>query len=84
MATDPCGVRTRTVPSLGLKEIEMTDTGEYTNRCECGWEVTGPLDEVVDATIEHGRRIHNMEASRDQVLAVLGAGQPDEPADLTA
>ena len=62
----------------------MTDTGEYTNRCECGWEVTGPLDEVVDATIEHGRQIHNMEASRDQVLAVLGAGQPDEPADLTA
>ena len=54
----------------------MTDTGEYTNRCECGWEVTGPLDEVVDATIEHGRRIHNMEASRDQVLAVLGPGSP--------
>ena len=62
----------------------MTETGEYTNRCECGWEVNGPLDEVVDATIEHGRRIHNMEASRDQVLAVLGAGQSDEPADLTA
>jgi hypothetical protein len=62
----------------------MTETGEYTNRCECGWEVSGPLDEVVDATIEHGRRIHNMEASRDQVLAVLGAGQPDEAADLSA
>jgi len=62
----------------------MTETGEYTNRCECGWEVSGPVDEVVDATIEHGRRIHNMEASRDQVLAVLGAGQPDEAADLSA
>jgi hypothetical protein len=62
----------------------MTDAGEYTNRCECGWEVTGPLDEVVDATIEHGRRIHNMEASRDQELAVLAAGQADEPADLSA
>lgn len=62
----------------------MTDTDEYANRCECGWEVRGSLDEVVDATIEHGRRIHNMEASRDQVLAVLGAGQPDEPADLSA
>ena len=48
----------------------MTDTGEYTNRCECGWEVTGPLDEVVDATIEHGRRIHNMEATREEVLAM--------------
>ena len=30
-------------------------------------------DEVVDATIDHGRRIHNMEATRDQVLAVLHA-----------
>ena len=51
----------------------MTDTSDYTNRCECGWEVTGPLDEVVDATIEHGRRIHNMEASRQQVVAALVA-----------
>ena len=50
-----------------------------------GGEVpSGDLDEVVDATIEHGRRIHNMEASRDQVLAALGAGQPDEAADLSA
>ena len=31
----------------------MTDATEYTNRCACGWEVTGGLDEVVDATIEH-------------------------------
>ena len=46
--------------------------------------MTGPLDEVVDATIEHGRRIHNMEASRDEVLSVLAAGQPDEPANLSA
>jgi len=63
----------------------MTDATEYTNRCACGWEVTGGLDEVVDATIDHGRRIHNMEATRDQVIAVLAAGAaPDEPADLTA
>jgi predicted small metal-binding protein len=67
----------------------MTDTAgaaEYSNRCECGWEVTGGLDEVVDATIDHGRRIHNMEASREQVLSVLMAGRADpaEPADLSA
>lgn len=49
----------------------MTDEIEYTNRCACGWEVSGPLDEVVDATIDHGRRIHNMEATREQVVAVL-------------
>jgi hypothetical protein len=49
----------------------MTDVTEYTNRCACGWEVTGPLDEVVDATIDHGRRIHNMEATRQQVIAAV-------------
>ena len=58
----------------------MTDTGEYTNRCECGWEVTGPLDEVVDATIDHGRRIHNMEATREQVIAVVTGSAGDEGA----
>ena len=61
------------------------DETEYTNRCACGWEVTGPLDNVVDATIDHGRRIHNMEATREQVVAALmGSAAPEEPADLSA
>ena len=38
------------------------------SRCECGWEVSGPADEVVAATIEHGRRVHNMQATPDEVL----------------
>jgi predicted small metal-binding protein len=38
------------------------------SRCACGWEVTGTEDEVVAATIDHGGRVHNMEATRDQVL----------------
>jgi predicted small metal-binding protein len=60
------------------------ESTEYTNRCACGWEVTGLLDEVVDATIDHGRRIHNMEATRDQVVAAVTGPPKDEPADLTA
>lgn len=66
----------------------MTDTTgttgatEYTNRCACGWEVTGPLDDVVDATIDHGRRIHNMEATRDEVIAALLG--PDTSAETRA
>ena len=60
----------------------MTD-GQFTNRCACGWEVTGTEDEVVDATMDHGRRIHNMEATREQVLAALhspaDAGASDRP-----
>lgn len=38
-------------------------------RCACGWEASGPEDEVVEATIEHGQRLHNMVATRDQVLS---------------
>ena len=53
----------------------MTDDRAYTNRCACGWEVTGPEDEVVDATIDHGRRIHNMEATRDDVVAALHSNE---------
>ena len=57
----------------------------YTNRCACGWEVSGPEDVVVDATIDHGKRIHNMEATRDQVLAVLhGRASLDAPPEAAA
>lgn len=58
----------------------MDATTECTNRCACGWEITGPEDLVVDATIDHGRRIHNMEATRDQVLAALHGPRPGEDA----
>ena len=54
----------------------MDDQTEYTNRCACGWEISGTMDEVVDATIDHGLRIHNMTASRDQVVAVLLGEDP--------
>ena len=47
----------------------MTDA-TLTVRCACGWETTGIEADVVPATIEHGRRIHNMEATPEQVLAM--------------
>jgi predicted GNAT family acetyltransferase len=39
-------------------------------RCACGWATTGATDDVVAATQEHGRRLHNMEADREAVLAM--------------
>ncbi|HET7028994.1 MAG TPA: hypothetical protein VFI34_00665 [Candidatus Limnocylindrales bacterium] len=57
----------------------MDPARQFTNRCACGWEFRGSLDAVVDATIEHGRRIHNMEASRAAVVEALGAGEPTVP-----
>ena len=37
--------------------------------CGCGWSATGTPDEVVAATQEHSQRVHNMQATRDEVLA---------------
>jgi predicted small metal-binding protein len=61
------------------EEISMDGSPEFTNRCACGWEVSGSQDEVVDATIDHGRRIHNMDATREQVLAALDDAATDRP-----
>lgn len=56
------------------------DGRDVTIRCACGWVASGPRSEVVAATREHGRRIHNMEASDDEIMAMAtprnGDGQP--------
>jgi len=38
-------------------------------RCDCGFEVRGNADEVVEAMQAHARDAHNMNATREQVLA---------------
>ncbi len=45
-----------------------------TVRCVCGWESTGTTADVVMATTEHGRRLHNMTPTRDEVLAMAVDG----------
>jgi predicted small metal-binding protein len=51
-------------------------------RCVCGWETAGAEDDVVEATIDHGRRLHNMESTREQVLALAVRDGGDRvPAD---
>lgn len=35
--------------------------------CACGWETSGGDEEVYAATLEHGRRLHNMEVTPEQV-----------------
>ncbi len=37
--------------------------------CECGWEIRGEEDRVVEAAQVHGRQIHGWEIRRDEVLA---------------
>jgi predicted small metal-binding protein len=52
-----------------------------TVRCACGWETTGPEDDVIVATTEHGRRVHNMTATPDDVLAMAIEGSQDRPVE---
>jgi len=49
------------------------DDATITVRCACGWEMTGSEDFVVEATSEHGRQMHNMAPTRDEVLAMAVA-----------
>ncbi len=46
------------------------ETDELTVRCVCGWQTTGAEEVVIEATREHGQLVHNMTASRDQILAM--------------
>jgi predicted small metal-binding protein len=49
--------------------------------CACGWTTTGDVDSVVEATADHAFRIHNMPATREQILerAVRVPDAPTEP-----
>jgi len=52
-------------------------------RCACGWETSGPEDAVVESTQEHGRRVHNMLATREQVLAMAADASEERPKPTT-
>ncbi|MFP5331590.1 MAG: DUF1059 domain-containing protein [Acidimicrobiia bacterium] len=38
--------------------------------CACGWETVGSEDDVVQAALDHGRKLHNMEVTREEALAM--------------
>jgi predicted small metal-binding protein len=45
-------------------------------RCRCGWTARGREERVVEAMQVHGRQIHGLEFTREQVLATAVPG-PD-------
>jgi predicted small metal-binding protein len=57
-----------------MDDRKRTDT--VTVRCVCGWEVRGSEDEVIAVTFEHGERLHNMSATRQQILAMAVRAEP--------
>jgi predicted small metal-binding protein len=43
---------------------------ELTIACACGWSTSGSEDAVVEATKDHGKKLHNMDVTRAQALAM--------------
>lgn len=39
-------------------------------RCQCGEEIRGPEAVLVPAVQRHGRDVHNMESTPQQILAI--------------
>ena len=53
----------------------------WTIACACGWTVDGEEDDIVLATQEHGRRLHNMEVTRGQAMAMASPSVKEDAAD---
>jgi predicted small metal-binding protein len=49
------------------------ESGEHVVKCECGFEARGKKAELIPKVQQHGRDAHNMEATREQVLAMARA-----------
>lgn len=42
----------------------------YIVTCECGFEARGTQEDLIEVVQKHGREAHNMEVTRDQVMAM--------------
>jgi predicted small metal-binding protein len=46
--------------SIGVTDMDFEVT------CDCGWSFRGPEEAVVEATIAHGKSVHDVELSQEQ------------------
>lgn len=51
------------------------DMAELQVTCECGFEAKAQEDELVKVVQQHGRDAHNMNVTREQVLAMAKPAQ---------
>jgi predicted small metal-binding protein len=49
--------------------VDVSDEEKVVS-CECGFTIRGTEEEIVPATQQHGRDVHNMDVTREQVLAM--------------
>jgi predicted small metal-binding protein len=49
---------------------ETSGASELLVSCDCGYEARGVEEKLVPAVQKHGRDAHNMQVTREQVLAM--------------
>lgn len=49
---------------------EKTEATQLLVKCDCGFEARGSEDALIPAVQKHGRDAHNMQVTREQVLAM--------------
>jgi hypothetical protein len=47
-----------------------SEPGELLVKCECWFEARGRATELVPVVQKHGREVHNMDATAEQVIAM--------------
>ncbi len=50
--------------------MQNTQAAQWQVTCLCGWRVRGTKDDVVRAVQEHGRSVHQLETSEEEVMAL--------------
>lgn len=48
---------------------------QYELTCACGWTTSGDEDQIVEAAQDHGRKLHNMEVTREQAMAMAAPAE---------
>ena len=53
--------------------MQNKEATQWQVTCQCGWRVRGVKEEVIKAVQEHGRSVHGLETTEEEVmtLAVL-------------
>lgn len=49
---------------------EDAKANELVVKCDCGFEARGAEEELIPAVQKHGQEVHNMQVTREQVLAM--------------
>lgn len=49
---------------------EDAKANELVVKCDCGFETRGAEEELIPEVQKHGREVHNMQVTREQVLAM--------------